>query len=52
VVLGETDVSVYKWVLVEFEGWCLHSVGAETDWKLVLPPSGCWDSMRFGALSK
>jgi hypothetical protein len=52
VVLGETDVSVCKWVLVEFEGWCLHSVGAETDWKLVLPPSGCWDSVRVGALSK
>jgi hypothetical protein len=51
VVLGETDVSVCKWVLVEFEGWCLHSVG-KTDWKLVLPPSGCWDSVRVGALSK
>jgi hypothetical protein len=52
VVLGETDVSVCKWVLIEFEGWCLHSAGTETDWKLVLPPSGCWDSMRVGALSK
>ena len=51
-VLGETDVSVCKWVLVEFEGWCLHSVGAEIDWKLVLPPSGCWDSVGVGALSQ
>ena len=50
-MLGETYVSICKWVLVEFEGWCLHSVGAEIDWKLVLPPSGCWDSVRVGALS-
>ena len=39
-------------MLVEFEGWCLHSVGARIDWKLVLPPSGCWDSVRVCALSK
>ena len=50
-MLGETYVSDCKWVLVEFEGWCLHSVGAGIDWKLVLPPSGCWDSVRVGALS-
>jgi len=39
-------------VLVETEGWCLHSVGAEEKGKLVLPPSGCWDSVGVGALSQ
>jgi hypothetical protein len=49
VVLGETDVSVCKWVLVDFEGWCLHSVGAKTNWKLVLPSSWCWNKQGVGA---
>jgi len=39
-------------VLVESEGWCLHSVGAEGKRKLVLSPSGCWDSVGVGALSQ
>jgi hypothetical protein len=39
-------------VLVEYEGWCLHSVGAEVKRKSVLPPSGCWDSVGVGALSQ
>jgi hypothetical protein len=40
-------------VLVESEGWCLHSIGAEVKKrKLVLPPSGCWDSVGVGALSQ
>ena len=35
------------------ETLCLSlQVGACRDWKLVLPPSGCWDSVRVGALSK
>ena len=48
-VLGETDVSICKRVLVDFEGWCLHSVGAETNWKLVLPSSWCWNNQEVGA---
>ena len=47
-VLGETDVSFYKWVLVDFEGWCLHSVGAETNWTSVLPSSWCWNNQEVG----
>ena len=39
-------------MLVESEGWCLHSVGAEVKRELVLPPSGCWDSVGVGALSQ
>ena len=39
-------------MLVESEGWCLHSVGAEVKRKSLLPPSGCWDSVRVGALSQ
>jgi hypothetical protein len=39
-------------VLVESEGWRLHSVGAEVKRKSVLPPSGCWDSVGVGALSQ
>jgi hypothetical protein len=39
-------------VLVESEGWCLHSVGAEVKRKSVLPPSGCWDTVGVGALSQ
>jgi hypothetical protein len=40
-------------VLVESEGWCLHSIGAEVKKrKSVLPPSGCWDSVGVGALSQ
>jgi hypothetical protein len=39
-------------VLVESEGWCLHSVGVEVKRKSVLPPSGCWDSVGVGALSQ
>ena len=48
----ETYVSICKWVRVESEGWWLHSVGAEVKRKLVLPPSGCWDSVGVGALSQ
>ena len=39
-------------MLVESGGWSLHSVGSEVKRKLVLPPSGCWDSVGVGALSK
>jgi hypothetical protein len=39
-------------VLVEYEGCCLHSVGAVGKRKSVLPPSGCWDSVGVGALSQ
>jgi hypothetical protein len=39
-------------VLVECEGWCLHSVGTGVKRKSVLPPSGCWDSVGVGALSQ
>jgi hypothetical protein len=39
-------------VLVESEGWCLHSVGAKVKRKSVLPPSGCWESVGVGALSQ
>jgi hypothetical protein len=39
-------------VLVESEGWCLHSVGAEVKRKSVLPPSGYWDTVGVGALSQ
>jgi hypothetical protein len=39
-------------VLVESEGWCLHSVGTEVKRKSVLPPGGCWDFVGVGALSQ
>ena len=39
-------------MLVESEGWCLHSVGDEVKRKSLPPPSGCWDSMGVGALSQ
>jgi hypothetical protein len=40
-------------VLVESEGWCLHSVGAEVKKrKSVLPPSGCWDCVGVGDLNQ